>query len=79
MDLSAYFRERYLSKIWLYFATITFFIAVMPILVVYYGLIAPAGIQAVGFGVVSLLGFSVTAVALYKYWQHTRRESAELA
>lgn len=78
MDLSAYLRERYLSKVWLYVATVAFFIAVTPILTVYYDLITPAGVQALGFAVVSLLGFSVTAVALRQYWQHTRRESAEL-
>lgn len=78
MDLSTYLRERALSKVWLYIATIAFFVAVTPILAVYYELVTVSGSQTAIFVVASLVGFVVTAVSLRQYWQHTRRESAEL-
>lgn len=78
MDLAVYLRERLLSKVWIYIATLTFFVAVTPILAVYYDLITLDGSQAIILGIISLIGFVVTAIALRQYWYHTRRESAEL-
>lgn len=78
MDFSVYLRERILSKIWVFIATVAFLVAVTPLLAVFYGLITLSPTQGAIIGVISLAGLVVTGVSLRRYWYHTRRESAEI-
>lgn len=78
MDVSVYLRERILAKIWVLIATILFLFAVTPLLAVFHGLIELTSIEWAIISVVSVTGLVGTAVALRRYWYHTRRESAEI-
>lgn len=78
MDVGAYIRNRYASKLWLHLATLSFVVAVTPVLAAYYGLIAPTGSDLAMVGVLSAGALGITVVAMRQYWVRTRAESAEL-